>query len=296
MIDADPGKNYQATVEQSVSEANAAGLYVILDLHWAAPNDNGTPLCPTGQGPMADVDHSIAFWTSVANAFKNNHAVVFELFNEPYLGSVTLESGNPWPDLLNGGSVTKFSYGGKDWGSISLTWATTGMQQMLDAVRATGSTNVVLTSTLQFAEEIDGWLEYKPSDPAGQLGAVWHTYPSGVNPAAVACGADGIVTVWQPGCSPLEMTAAQKIVQAGYPLVVTEYGDAIGGSTAPWASVLLPFSDTNGISYIGWTWNVWSNDKSNVLITDAAGAPTQGFGTYVKQHYLCRAAGKADCP
>jgi endoglucanase len=296
MIDADPGKNYQATVEKSVTDANAAGLYVILDLHWAAPSDNGTPLCPTSQGPMADADHSIAFWTSVANTFKDNHAVIFELFNEPYLGNVTLASGTPWPDLLSGGSVTKFSYGGKDYGTITLSWATTGMQEMLDAIRTTGATNVVLTSTLQFAEEIDGWLKYKPNDSAGQLGAVWHAYPSGKNPSAVACGADGIVTVWQPGCSPLEMSAAQAIVAAGYPLVVTEYGDVVGGSTAPWASVLLPFSDTNGISYMGWTWDPWTNDTSDVLITDEAGDPSKGFGTYVKQHYLCRAAGKAECP
>lgn len=296
MIAADPGKNYQATVEKSVADATAAGLYVILDLHWAAPNDNGTPLCPTYQGPMADADHSIAFWTSIANTFKGNHAVIFELFNEPYLGDVTLTSGTPWPDLLNGGSVNKFVFGGKDWGSINLTWATTGMQEMLDAVRATGATNVVLTSTLQFAEEIDGWLKYKPNDSAGQLGAVWHAYPSGKNPSAVACGADGIVTVWQPGCSPLEMSAAQAVVAAGYPLVVTEYGDAIGGSTAPWVSVLLPFSDTNGISYMGWTWDPWTTYTSNVLIKDEAGDPTEGFGTYVKQHYLCRATGKAECP
>src|SRR5882762_4126612 len=34
---ADPGRNYQSTVINSVREANAAGLYVILDLHWSGP-------------------------------------------------------------------------------------------------------------------------------------------------------------------------------------------------------------------------------------------------------------------
>ena len=33
---------------------------------------------------MPDMDHSPAFWTSVATAFKSNPAVVFDLFNEPF--------------------------------------------------------------------------------------------------------------------------------------------------------------------------------------------------------------------
>jgi len=78
--------------------------------------------------------------------------------------------------------------------------------------------------------------------------------------------------------------------------VITEFGDAIGGSTAPWASILLPFADANGMSYLGWTWDTWTGYSADVLITDAAGDPTQGYGTYVKQHYLCRAAGTANCP
>jgi len=143
---------------------------------------------------------------------------------------------------------------------------------------------------------MDGWLKYKPIDPAGQLGAVWHAYAESKYPTQVACVADGIVTVWEPKCSALEMSAVQAIISAGYPVVTTEYGDKIGGSTAPWASVLLPFADTNGVSYLGWTWDPWTSDTSDVLIKDEAGDPTEGYGTYVKQHYLCRAAGNAECP
>jgi len=297
MIEADPGKNYQAAVEKSVVDANAAGLYVILDLHWAAPDDNGTALCPTMQNAMADADHSITFWTSVANEFKGNPAVILELFNEPFINDATLTSGSiPWSVLLNGGANKYFSYGGKDWGTIDLTWSISGMQQMLNAVRATGATNVILVSTLQGGQEMDGWLKYKPEDPAGQLGAVWHAYPSGNNSTHVACVDDGIVTVGEPGCSAQEMTAVQGIIAAGYPVVATEYGDTIGGSTAPWASILLPFADTIGVGYMGWTWDPWTNMSTNVLIKDAAGDPTQGYGTYVKQHYLCRATGQTECP
>src|SRR5450631_3232334 len=294
-IKADPGGNYRATVEQSVADATAAGLYVILDLHWAAPNDGATPACPTTQNPMADTDHSVTFWTSLANQFKTNPGVIFELFNEPFLDATALLGNAPWPDLLNGGSVTQFAYSGGA-GVTNLTWSTAGMQELLDAVRATGASNVVLSSTLQWSQQMDGWLKYKPTDSAGQLGAVWHPYPSSQYPTQVSCVSDGILSVGLPQCSALEMAAVQAILAAGYPVVATEFGDTIGGSTAPWASVLLPFADANGVSYLGWTWDTWTGDSANVLITDAAGNPTPGYGTYVKQHYLCRAAGTANCP
>ncbi len=43
-----------------VSLLRSNGIYVILDLHWNAP---GTYVGKT-QLPMADADHSIAFWTA----------------------------------------------------------------------------------------------------------------------------------------------------------------------------------------------------------------------------------------
>jgi hypothetical protein len=286
-IKADPGDNYQATVKKSVAEATAAGLYVILDLHWAAPGD----VCPTLQNAMADADHSVTFWTSVANTFKGSPNVIFELFNEPFLDMTqALVGDSPWPDLLKGGALTSVAAAAPG-NSITVPhrWQTAGMQQMLDAVRATGATNVVLTSTLSYAGAIYNWLKYKPSDPANQLGAVWHAYSLPKYPAQVAC-------VGLPGCSATIMKAAIDIRAAGYPVVITEFGDTIGGATSPWASVLLPFADENGIGYLGWTWDTWDGQKANDLITDASGTPSKGYGTYVKAHYLCRAQGNANCP
>jgi endoglucanase len=288
-VKADPGSNYQATVINSVAGAAAAGLYVILDLHLAAPGND----CPTMQNAMADADHSIAFWTSVATTFKSSPSVIFELFNEPFLDMTpTLVDTTPLLDLLNGGGTLN-AYAAQTptnpwYTMVKYTWKTAGMQQMLNAVRATGATNVVLTSALSYAGATFDWLESKPTDPARQLGAVWHAYPESEYPRQVNC-------VNLPGCSAVVMGAAVAIKAAGYPVVITEYGDTIGGSTAPFASVLLPFADANGISYLGWAWDTWQGQTANDLITDAAGDPTQGFGTYVKAHYLCRAAGNAVC-
>lgn len=284
-IKADPGGNYQATVKKSVAEATAAGLYVILDLHWTAPGN----ACPMTQNAMADADHSIAFWTSVAETFKGTPSVVFDLFNEPFLNQTSLLDTTPRTDLrAGGGTLGSFLSGGNP-GEIKYTWHNAGMQQMLDAVRATGATNVVLTAPLQWAQAIDGWLQNKPTDPINQLGASWHAYPAERHPAQVAC-------VPLPQCSSQSLAAVQAIRAAGFPVVITEFGDVLGTSPPPMVSRLLPFADANEIGYFAWTWDLWYGLKANILISDAAGTPTAGYGAYVRQHYLCVAAGTANCP
>ncbi len=297
IIQADPGDNYQATVEQTVANATAAGLYVILDLHWAAPNDGSVAACPTIQNAMADSDHSVAFWTSIATTFKSNPAVIFELFNEPFVGESPLASGDTnsaWYYILNGGATETELQASGNPSEIDLNWTTEGYQQLLDAVRATGATNVVIAGTDSWTQTMTEWLSYAPTDPAHQLAAAWHPYsaaPYGY-PTQVVC--PGL-----PQCSAEEMTAVQDILAAGYPVVATEFGDMITaspGDTAPWASVLLPFADQHGISYLGWTWDVWTGATADVLINDEAGDPTYGYGTYVKQHYLCVASGATNCP
>ncbi|MGA2552076.1 MAG: glycoside hydrolase family 5 protein [Burkholderiaceae bacterium] len=283
-IQADPGKNYQATVAASVAGATEAGLYVILDLHWTAP---GTA-CPMAQNPMADSDHSVAFWTSLATAFKGDPNVVFELFNEPYLYWITAPQTD-WGVLLAGGTESQYVTGGTPY-TIAVNWPAAGMQEMVDAVRATKATNVILTSGVNWAQDLSQWLANKPQDPLNQLGAVWHAYPT----YGTTFGTAAYI---QPNYSPQIWAEVSAILAAGYPVVITEFGDqnSAGTTTAPFASNLLPWADANGVSYLGWTWDVWQN-PNNVLITDAAGDPTPGYGTYVKAHYLCRAAGTTSCP
>jgi len=283
-VRADPGGNYQATVAAAVADATAAGLYVILDLHWTAPGS----ACPMAQNPMADSDHSVAFWNSIATEFRGHPNVLFELFNEPYMYWLT-PTETDWPVLLSGGTETEYVSGGTPY-EIPLNWQVAGMQQLVNTVRATGATNVILSSGANWTQDLSGWVANKPTDPLNQLAAVWHAYPT----YGAAFGSAAYI---QPNYSPQIWTEVKGILAAGYPVVITEFGDqdSPGTTTAPFTSNLLPWADLNGVSYLGWTWDVWQ-DANNVLITDAAGDPTPGFGVYVKAHYLCRAGGATTCP
>src|SRR5207244_2153921 len=74
------GTNYVNAVMTYVSALNSKGLLVILDLHWNAPGTDPA----TSQQPMADRDHAPDLWRGVAQAFKDNGSVLFELYNEPH--------------------------------------------------------------------------------------------------------------------------------------------------------------------------------------------------------------------
>ncbi|MES1146940.1 MAG: cellulase family glycosylhydrolase, partial [Solimonas sp.] len=294
----DPGHNYKARLKQVVDRATAEGLYVILDLHISAPDDamnvvNGVSTqCGWEQNPVPDADHAIDFWTQVATAYKGYPNVMFELFNEPFInqwyGYFTPGSDpGAWQALRDGVTVDAYIPLWKQGHS----WKSAGMQGMLNAIRATGATNVILESGLDYSASLDLWLTYKANDPLNQLAAVWHAYHAyGYN-----WGTDCYT---HPGwCDDRSYDHADAILAANYPVIVTEYGDqnSTGTVGAPFASTLLPKLDTRGISYLAWAFTV-DTYPSNILIKDNTGTPTDGFGVYVKAHYLCRDAGTASCP
>ena len=282
--DPDPGHNYQATVIQAVADATAAGLYVIIDLHWTAPKN----FCPLAQNPMADADNSLNFWKSVATQFKGNANVMFELFNEPYVYWLATPN-TEWQTEMQGGSITQYVTGASSPYQVAYTWKVASMQDMLNTVRATGATNPVLVAGVNWAGDLSEWLANKPTDSLHQIAAVWHAYP--------AYGTTfGTTAYTLPGGGAASYANAQSIISAGIPVIITESGDQDTAGTlgAPFESKLLPWADKAGASYLGWAWDVWQ-DASDVLIKDASGTPTDGYGTYFKQHLNCVATGAANC-
>ena len=280
---ADPGKNYVATVTKVVNAATAAGLNVILDLHISAPGNT----CPQIQTAMADGENSVDFWTSVAQTFKNHPNVLFELFNEPFLTQDAHFSANGndtigWEYLMRGlggasfsGFTEQDSAGGTD--NVSYHWQGANMQQLLDAVRGTGATNVVLAGGLYYAGSLAGWQANHPTDSLNQLAASWHAYPT-------FGAAFGTAAAALPNFAPQIYTAAQGILNGGHPVIITEIGDrcAAGTPNSPEVTNVTTWADANGVSVLGWTWDTWTTPTAtscdNVLILDSSGTPTPGYG------------------
>jgi hypothetical protein len=252
------GDEYQANIIDYVARLHQKNLYVVLDLHWSAP---GSTVITGGSGgnqlvTMAFADHAVDFWTSVATAFKTDPMVVFDLFNEPILDAND-RFGNgpvsdPWGCWLNGCSVSK--------GAVA------GMQQLLNAVRGTGATQVVVAGGIDWSHRMDQWLQHMPSDPMHNLMASFHVYQTPLsNCTDTNC--------WD--------NMGLGTVAMNVPVLTGEMGEQ--DCATGFINGYMTWADSKGISYLGWAWNTQNCNSFPALITATDGSPT-AFGQGLKVH------------
>lgn len=247
------GSAYQNAIVSYVNLLHANGMYAELTLMWVAPGTQQATF--SNQAP--DSDHSPAFWSSVASVFKNDPLSFFGLLNEPH--GVTAAC---WRD---GGSAC----------SGQVPYSVAGAQTLINAIRATGATNVIADQCVDYANDCSQWLTYKPSDPAGQLIAEAHVY--------------GKNTCDTTSC--FDKTMAP--VAAAVPLLFGELGETYDGSdcnnSTSFTSAFMTWADAHAVGYQAWTWDTWGTCNLS-LITSYNGTPAGAYGTYV-QHHLQALAG-----
>lgn len=259
---------YQDAVASWVGLLHAAGLAVILDLHWSGPL--GVPA--DGQRMLAD-DRSPAFWSSVAARFKDDRGVLFDAFNEPYSRDGLALSWACWRD---GGCP--LAVRNDDQADDGRRFAAAGMSALVAAIRAAGAPQPILLGGLDYANDLREWLASKPAD--GQLVASFHNY-DGQRCQTSAC--------WDAEIAPL---AAQVPVVAG------EFGETDCRDThdVSW----MNWADAHGVGYLAWQWVVLAPNElrdppcaSLRLIEDPSGTPAAPNGTALKAHLDALAAGTA---
>jgi len=249
------GAAYQNAIASYVATVQQAGLVPILDLHWAA----GGGTRATGLQPMPNRDHSITFWQQVAAAYKGNSGVVFDLFNEPYPDG-NHDTAVAW-DCWKNGTTAENAYACPGSGQ---TYQAAGTQEIVTAIRATGSTNPILLGGVQYANALSKWLAYEPQDPTGNLLASWHVYNFNI------CNSSGCY----------DATAAP--VASTVPLVADEIGE--NDCNTGMLNTLMGWLDGHNAGYLAWTWDTWGTTCSTLsLITDHSGNPTV-YGQAYKDH------------
>jgi hypothetical protein len=227
--------SYQATVAAVVRNAEAAGLDVILDLHWSDQGNLGvttlggsTQNIPgvSNQQQMADVN-SITFWQQVATAYLGDGHVLFELYNEPN----TVTPG-VW---LNGATAAASGVG----------FQVVGMQQLYTTVRTTGAQNLVLIGGLDWSYNLG---EVLPASAVTGSNIVYVTHPYSQKGTSADWGA-----------------SFGNLTQL-YPIMATEFGDNTCDATFE-TSIIQYFSGTNPsvnpanpISWSAYAW--WTSGNS----------------------------------
>jgi aryl-phospho-beta-D-glucosidase BglC (GH1 family) len=221
--------SYQDTVDRAVHDAEAAGLDVILDLHWSDDGNLGvgvsgkTQNCPTNsnQQQMADVN-SQQFWSEVAAKYASDGHVLFELYNEP--------NQVAWDVWLNGGTVSTTAKS-----CPVTTYQVVGMQQLYDTVRQAGANNVVIAGGLNWAFDLSG-VQFNPIRGYNIMYAT-HPYNTSGRGKSTWPGSFGYL-------------AANDVA----PVIATEFGDGSMGCTGQWDSDLIAFAAQYKISWTAWGW------------------------------------------
>ncbi len=253
------GAAYQTPVVKLVRDLEAAGFYVIVDLHWSAPGAQRA----LSQNPAPDEDHSPAFWASVASTFASDSGVLFDLYNEPYFYWLT-PGENEWQVLWQGGTLTQYVTGGSPY-TVTANWQTAGFDQLTSLIRAAGATQPIMAGCVDWANDCSQWGSSFAAYGSGDANTVvsWHSYPGEACDTA-AC--------WDANIAPLA---------ASRPVVVGETGDSTAGPET-YLPTFLPWAQSHGLSVLAWTWNAWGN-ASDVLVTSmTAGTPTTGEGATYK--------------
>jgi hypothetical protein len=243
------GNAYRRIIASYVRALHAAGLYVVLDLHVAAPGASGA----TGIDRMADRDHAPAFWRSVARTFKHDGAVIFDLYNEPHDIS--------WQCWLHGCRIPA--------GRRQPAYQAAGMQSLVDAVRSTGARQPLLLGGINWALDLSGWLAHEPLDPRHALLASDHNY-GGLSPCDAGCRA-AIVSVHRR-VPVLFGELGETDCAHGYIDQMMPFADAQGIGYLGWT--------WDATSAGGWTCRGGPS-----LITDYSGTPT-GFGVGFRDHVV----------
>jgi hypothetical protein len=284
---ADPQGDYKQTVISAVAAAQASGFYVILDLHWSAPqvtlDGNTQYITPDGQPEFMNSSTDIPFWTSIAQTFGtqatpqsgvSNAGVIFELFNEPYIDYYA--SGSTLYGLmLNGGTVSTYSWAVGAY-SVSPTGGVgiAGYQQALNAIRGAGANNVCIVNGPSWTQEAENYKQWFPTDTLStpQLAAGWHPYPNGTYPYSDG-DVYGLIGNDPGGGTSSFAQWFQAILNNGTPVIITEDGGE-GGTSAtggePHMAYMESWADAQFASYIAWEWTepqAYGTAETNNLLT-----------------------------
>jgi len=254
------GEAYRGAIAGYVKRLNAHGIFVVLRLSGAGPGDNVYGAAPgESEIPMADADHALDFWRSVATRFRGNHGVLFHAYDEPHKIS--------WACALNGCATdANGSEGEPRFGPYQAT----GHRAIVNAIRSTGATQPIIISGIAFAGTLERWEGFIPHDPRQQLVAGWNSFDYSGNLAS---------------SKPDLRRVARR-----HPVLIGGFGDT--DCNSDYSTKLMRFADDVGISYLAWTWNTEEDygGCSNALLgpTTAAyfsGHPS-GFGKGVREHFL----------
>jgi hypothetical protein len=292
---------YQDAILRYVRQLANHGMVAILSLHVASTEPSSNRIQPPLLLPMPDAVQGPRFWADVVQRLASSPSprnVLYDAFNEPHLEAVP--AAQRWSCWRDGCTVPRPRQSddppvGSPTPAPS-TYATAGMQQLVSAIRqkerdSGQASRPIMLGGLDYANDLSGWGTHLPTDDADGLVASFHVYGGSTTRTGTLCGD---VTCWNATLRP--------IVQGGRPVVAGEVGQY--DCRADLVTRFTDWADTNGSSYLAWTWNAvrqgtpttpgaatgWKCDDGPTVLKFNDGTPTDALGLVWCQRLRARAA------
>ncbi len=250
------GMAYRKLVDDAIEAAASRGAYVALDLHRFG-------------APMAK---DLEFWKDAAIRYKNHPAVLFELFNETHSISwkIWRDGGSLKSPANKNTDVNVAENSEEDEGDVS-----TGMQALLDAIRATGSRNIVIAGGLDWGYDLSGVVkDYALQEREGGDGIVYssHIYPwkKDWQGKTLDAAAKYPVFIGEVGCPPDWKSFS----------FIPESGRTEDLSKPDWATDMIGLIQKHKLN---WTGFAFHPKTGPMVIQDWDYTPTPYWGAFVKE-------------
>lgn len=248
---------YRQYVTQAVRNAEAAGLYVIVDLQWDAPFNLPADRAHGGaQCPMPDALSDATFWQEVAAQFANDPQVIFDLFGEPHDIS--------WQTWYAGGAITQ----GCDVIQASGvavergTYRAIGMRDLARLIRAVAPQNLLMVAGLNWGYDLAQASAY----PLGVSNVLYDTHPfdyAGKQPSD-----------WNRAFGELASRAA---------VIAGEFGSYNCGTS--YIAQAISYFNAHQMSWLAWTWGP-NGCGGPSLLSAWPNVPSAPYGSYIERQML----------
>jgi hypothetical protein len=203
--------DYRAALDQAIAWYAARGAYTLLDLQWLNAD---TPYGADNFVPPLPIPESLEMWAQLAERYRDEPAVLFDVFNEPH----NPQPDDPYPMVTPEGYwIESTRVTAREW----RPWA----EALVDAIHAVHRRALVFVSGLEWGYDLRGF-------PVDREQVVYssHVYPERGR-------------AWEDGFGRLART---------HPVFAGEWGGA--EADRPWGEELAAYFNELEIGWTAWSW------------------------------------------
>lgn len=250
--------NYHEAVAEAVSNAEIAGLYVILTLQTTAPFDTTHDRLSGGANcPMPDTRKDLTLWRDLAHIYHTDQRVLLSVFSQPHDVTPAI-----W---LDGGTLSNATCSVGDLQHNTLnekgTYQALGMRDLVAAIRTISPLSIVIVSGADWGYDLNTVVQ---GNTLAGSNIAYSTNPFNATTKM-----------------PSTWTHDFGSIAQDHPVVVADSGSY--DCNTNYLTTAIDYDTTHHLSWLAGIWNVGNCNGPN-LLSGWAGSPNGTSGEFIRAH------------